>query len=115
MKCPCCKVDMVKRQGKFGEFFYCNQHGTMSVQGTKIVTTGEINRKLKSFTRKLKLCDVGSGFKDDLNLFQQMEQQMLSFGVRLSEIDRFIEGETLELMQLNAQDDEDHWLNTRPY
>lgn len=115
MDCPCCKMSMVKRSGKFGEFFYCKNHGTMSVQNGKLVATGKIKLKLSSQVRKLKLSEISTGFQNQPKLSEQMEMQMMFFGVRMTETDCFIEGETLELMQLNAQDDEDHWLNTRPY
>ena len=116
MMCPCCKTDMIKRNGVYGEFFYCRQHGTISVQSNKIVATGEIRKKVSAIEYKqLALKDVGNSVLDQPSLELQMERQMMAFGVRLTEMDRFIEGETIELQQVAAIDDEDHWLNQRQY
>lgn len=115
MKCPCCKVDMIRRDGRFGEFFYCKDHGTMSNQGGKVVATGVIKEKLRERANSLQLSRTMAYRLEQPSLLMMTEQQTMGWGVRMDEIDRFIEGETLELMQLQAQDDEDHWLNTRPY
>lgn len=49
-------------------------------------------------------------------LERQVERVMFTdFGLQLTEIDRFIEGSNIDLMQLRADDDADHWLNLRPY
>lgn len=114
MKCPCCGIQMVKRNGVFGEFFSCRQHGTMSLNKGKLRVTGEIYKKFKT-RLVLSLSQIGNCVIDSVSLEHQMQKQMIGLGVQMNEIDRFIEGETLELMQMNADDDENHWLNTRPY
>lgn len=50
-----------------------------------------------------------------VDLMFEVEKQMMGMGVKLTEIDRFIEGSTNELAQLAASDDPDHWLNFRPW
>lgn len=114
MKCLCCNVGMVRRNGVFGEFFSCKQHGTISVQNGNVVATGEVYKKLRN-RQTLTLSKVGNCVVDEISLELQMQKQIMGFGVQIGELDKFIEGETLELAQLNADDDEDHWLNTRPY
>jgi hypothetical protein len=116
MECPCGKLQMIERSGVYGNFFYCKSHGTLSIQSSKIVATGEIRKTLQTNAyNKLSLQNVGRSVSDRPSLEMEMERQMLAFGVRLTEIDRFIEGETHDLQQMAALDDEDHWLNQRPY
>lgn len=49
-------------------------------------------------------------------LERQVERVIFAdFGSQLTEIDRFIEGSNIGLMQLHTDNDVDHWLNLRPY
>lgn len=49
-------------------------------------------------------------------LEKTIEKKMVTdFGYQLTELDKFIEGSTPELMHLAADDDPSHWFNLHPY
>lgn len=111
MKCPICKTILTHRIGKFGPFDFCkNKHGSISVQGTKIVATGNIFEVLAHQTHSLTLAQIGIELGEN-NLEVLVRRQMASvFGVDMTELDLFVEGGADA-----AQDEPDHWMNGRPY
>ena len=105
MKCTVCNSEMITRNGKFGEFWCCpksnptHNHGTIS----------------KSAPRNHRPTTIVAGnlapmmHRDPLNV--AIERQMMAMGGGyLSDMDRFLEGGSLD-----AVDDDSHWLNTRDY
>lgn len=106
MNCPLCKTAMQKRNGKFGPFFYCQPHGTISLQGKKLHTTGEITSKIKSLVTSKKV--TSSCDQKDLEILVRIE--MAKFGVLMNDLDLFIEGGAQA-----AHDEPDHWMNSRPF
>jgi hypothetical protein len=95
MKCKKCETDLIKRKGKFGEFYCCpksnpsDNHGTISVGQQAYNTASRVS--------------------DSLTLAIERQTMALGGGY-LTDIVRFVEGG-----QLAAIDDEDHWMNTRMY
>lgn len=95
-KCSKCDVEMILRNGKFGKFWACpksnpsDNHGTISVGSARFITRG-----FSPVPASLEIA---------------MEIQMLQFGVRMTDLDRFIEGGVEA-----ADDDPYHWMNERPY
>ncbi len=114
INCPCCKSALQKRNGKFGEFFYCkNSHGTISYNAGKVHTTGEIFKFFNKITKEPKRFVFTSGsvvsFKDLTKdpLMSFIEKQTAVFGGIMSDLDRFlIDGEP-------EDEYEDHWKNLR--
>lgn len=106
MKCPSkdCTEEMVHRTGKFGGFWYCRKHGTISDKGMAII---EKIRESSSASGKI------YSYSDNPNndpLMLQIERQTLEFGVMPTELEKWI------VDHPGAADwEEDHWLNSRPY
>lgn len=102
MKCPdsSCSNIMEHRNGKFGGFWYCPQHGTISDKGIAII------EKLPS------LVEVASySFSTENDpLMHQIHRQTMDFGVRPSELEEWIVDD-----EGAADYEEDHWMNLRPY
>lgn len=101
MKCTKCKTEMVERSGKFGKFLCCpksnptDNHGTISLE-TRAVTGQDTYNHSSVLS------------KDSLDM--QIHRQMMGFGVRMTDLDLFVEGGPEA-----AQDEDDHWMNTRLY
>lgn len=98
MKCIKCKSRLIEREGKFGKFWCCPNS-----------TIGDNHGTFK--TRQMlynKLYHDSIPPERDLDFL--VRKEMMTFGIEMTELDRFIEG-GIEA----AEDDEDHWMNTRPY
>lgn len=104
---------MAERDGKFGRFYVCAAHGTLSVQNGRVRCTGEIFKAIQRKLRPLKVRTTGVEQYNgeppaDLELL--VRSKMASMGVWATELDLFVEGG-----QGAAEDDPDHWRNLRPY
>lgn len=104
MKCTKCKTEMVERSGKFGKFLCCpksnptDNHGTISLEKRAVVGQDIYNDRFHS-----------SMFSRD-SLDMEIHRQMMGFGVRMTDLDLFIEGGPEA-----AEDETDHWMNMRDY
>lgn len=110
MHCLVCNAEMIKRSGKFGPFHSCKDHGTVSVQGSKLVATGQIHKALTlALTQSHTASHCTTGGVPDLEYYIRTKIAG-DFGIIMDELDLFCEGgpET-------ADDDPDHWMNLRPY
>ena len=105
MRCPSkgCTETMVHRQGKFGGFWYCKVHGTISDKGMAMLQPPVVTQALST-----PLPYRCSPEHDPLML--QIERQTLAMGIQISEVEKFIVDD-----EDAADYEEDHWLNTRPY
>jgi hypothetical protein len=103
---PGCNTHMEHRTGKYGGFWYCRQHGTISdaraVVVQKILDTA---RRSGGTTHKASPIDTTSS-----DLMFQIEKQTMSFGYQPSELEKWIVDSPHGI-----DDDEDHWMNVRPY
>lgn len=88
---------MEHRTGKFGGFWYCKEHGTISEK-----EVGMIGR--------LALAGIADAASLQDDLLMQIERISLEFGVKASELESWIVDDP------DAADYEpDHWHNIRPY
>ena len=111
MHCPVCRTKMQERKGMYGPFYYCKPHGTISVQGTKVHATGEIVGFLSRLQRSTRSTIMPySGMSRTVDLDFEIRKQAMLFGVEITELDRFIEGN-----EVTADREQDHWMNFRPY
>lgn len=110
MKCIVCHTEMPQRQGKFGTFSFClSGHGTASVQGKKLRVTGAIFTKMADAEQaRRELARMEATEMPDIN--RAVLRGMASLGVFMNDMDHFIEGG-----REAAQDEDDHWMNCRPY
>lgn len=112
-KCPVCESAMTERNGKFGLFYVCDAHGTLSVQNGRVWSTGGIYKALRRKRQPLEVrttC-VEQYYGDppaDLELL--VRAKMANMGVWATELDLFVEGG-----QGIADTEPDHWMNLRPY
>lgn len=108
MKCAKCDADAILRTGKFGEFYCCpnskpgDNHGTISKP---------LLEKVREVMAVTQTHDDGS-FMQAIDLDFEVRRHAMHLGVEITEMDRFIEGDTEY-----ADDDEDysHWSMIRPY
>ena len=113
MKCPICGVLMVERHGKFGAFHVCKDHGTISIQGGKVICTGEIFTMMKTSVKNIAAKRATATHYNrekttDLELLVRTE--VAAMGFYMDDLDLFVEG------GVNIADEEpDHWMNVRPY
>jgi len=110
MNCAVCQKEMTQRSGKFGLFNFCpSGHGTASVQGSKLRVTGAIFIKMaetEQARHELARMDVTE--MPDIN--RAVLRGMASMGVFMTDMAHFIEGG-----REAAQDENEHWMNCRPY
>lgn len=110
MKCLVCKKDAIERNGKFGVFFFCAGHGTISVKDNKMFVTGkmfEVAHKREMTNRYLNDLDDGVAMQVPC-LDRAVEREMWAImGYGLTSMDRFIEGG-----REAALDEDEHWMNT---
>ena len=110
MKCLVCHTEMLQRNGKFGPFSFCQSgHGTASMQGSKLRVTGAIFTKMAEAEQaRHELARMEATEMPDIN--RAVLRGMASLGVFMNDMDHFIEGG-----REAAQDEDDHWMNCRPY
>ena len=94
----------------YGPFQYCKPHGTISVQGTKVRATGMIAKKLSEMSPNSTKVMPYSGMSRTVDLDFEIRKQAMLFGVEITELDRFIEGN-----KITAEHEQDHWMNFRPH
>lgn len=113
MKCISknCKREMTKRSGKFGIFYYCPDHGTIS---EKVI---ELLAQIKEKSKEVNYNDKVENYRDVLNndpLIAAIEKQTLAFGVQIPELVKF--GIDHNVHFPNSElDTEDDWTLMRPY
>ena len=107
MKCLICKKDAIERNGKFGVFFFCAGHGTISIQGNKMFVTGKMFEVARKKEIEKMYSYEGVAMQAPC-LDRAVEREMWSImGYGLTSMDRFIEGG-----REAALDEDDHWMNT---
>lgn len=98
-----CSNEMEHRVGKFGGFWYCPQHGTISDKGAAMF------KKMQEHTKVQPSAPYLSNPEND-PVMLQIERQSLEFGVKATELESWIVDDP------DAADYEDeHWMNVRPY
>lgn len=100
--CPSCNGGMQRRTGKFGVFYYCAKHGTMSEKGAKILEQIRAARDTES-----------TYIPQTPSLDHAVRMQCLAMGPALSPddqnlLDWIVDGDP-------EDDEEDHWKNMRPW
>ena len=110
MNCAVCHKEMPQRSGKFGLFNFCpSGHGTASVQGSKLRVTGAIFTKMAEAAQaRHELACMEVTEMPDIN--RAVLRGMALMDVFMNDMDHFIEGG-----REAAQDEDDHWMNCRPY
>lgn len=100
MKCRKCNSTLVIRNGKFGEFYACPKSNPSDNHGTVSLLPKETGQ-----TR------YNRAYHGSVGLDKMIQAQMMYMGGgRMTDLDLFIEGG-----EDAANDDPDHWMNTRPY
>lgn len=108
MKCLFCKKEAVERNGKFGKFFFCAGHGTISIQNNKMRVTGKMFEIARDNEIEKRLYAEDGVAMQVPCIDRSVERAMWSImGYGLSSMDRFTEG-GIEA----ALDEQDHWMNT---
>lgn len=102
-KCPSCKTEMVLRNGKYGPFFYCKDHGTISMRAAKKIT--ELLAKTEDEH------GYSGGFNED-PLFDSIKRTSVNLGMPQDDLQQ-----TIDFYNDHPpfSDDEDHWMNIRDY
>ena len=109
MKCLFCNKEAIERNGKFGKFFFCAGHGTISIQGNKMHVTGKMFEVAHKNEIEERMYEEEHGVAmQEPCLDRLVESAMVSImGYGLSSMDRFIEGG-----REAALDEDNHWMNT---
>jgi hypothetical protein len=108
MKCLFCKKEAIERNGKFGKFFFCAGHGTISIQGNKMNVTGKMFEVAHKNEVEKRMYEEDGVAMQTHCINKSVELAMWSImGYGLSSMDRFIEGG-----KEAALDEQDHWINT---
>ena len=108
MKCLFCKKEAVERNGKFGKFFFCAGHGTISIQNNKMRVTGKMFEAARDNEIEKRMYAEDGVAMQAPCIDRMVEREMWSImGYGLSSMDRFIEGG-----KEAALDEQDHWMNT---
>lgn len=103
MNCPTCGIAMIRRTGKFGPFFYCASHGTISERAAELITQ----------LQRLRDMDVNSYYAPPTDLDFEIRKQCINLGQPMSSddqnlLDWIVDGDP-------EDDEEDHWKNMRPW
>jgi hypothetical protein len=108
MKCLFCKKEAIERNGKFGKFFFCSGHGTISIQNNKVRVTGKMFEVARDNEIEERMYAEDGVAMQAPCINKSVELAMWSImGYGLSSMDRFIEGG-----KEAALDEQDHWMNT---
>ena len=112
MKCPVCHQKMTSRTGRFGEFYVCKPHGTLSISNNKLVCTGEIFKTIKNKVNSQVTAVAISRYhcEKPIDFELVVRTQMAAMGFWADDLDLFIEGGPGI-----ADIEPDHWMNLRPY
>lgn len=101
MKCPTCGVEMIERTGRYGDFFYCKDHGTISARGAKLIAAIEqMNAQTSESTRAASSPD----------LLHMVKVKSYELGQHTDDLGQLCEW----IVDQNTEED-DHWMNVRPY
>lgn len=103
-KCPSCKTEMILRNGKYGPFFYCKDHGTISMRAAKKITV---------LLKRIEDEHTYVGGYNENPLKDLIFRQSIGLGEpmdNLTDLAKF----TVD-NHYDAQDNEDHWMNIRDY
>lgn len=103
VNCPTCGKPMEPRTGKYGDFFYCQDHGTIS---KKAVMRAAWNTPNEMATTE------SIAFNKD-PLLTAIKRKGVAMGHHVDEMGELIDW--FNDMESAAEDDEDHWMNIRPY
>jgi len=98
MICAKCGAPAVVRKGRFGAFWCCPNSQPGDNHGTRAVIRAPLD-----------IGDAAPYPNPDLELLVRTKM-VAQFGVHMSDLDRFVEGAPED-----ADWDEDHWSNVRPY
>lgn len=100
MICPTCHTEMILRSGKYGKFFYCAAHGTISKRAAELITAhlGEPHK-------------YAGGLNED-PLMSAVKRTSVAMCQPLDNLQQTID---FYVDHPPFTDDEDHWMNTRDY
>ena len=91
MKCLFCKKEAVERNGKFGKFFFCAGHGTISIQNNKMRVTGKMFEAARDNEIEKRMYAEDGVAMQAPCIDRMVEREMWSImGYGLSSMDRFI-------------------------
>lgn len=108
MNCPSCKVKMELRTGKYGDFYYCRDHGTISKKAAAILTGQE--RPPPSH--------YAYAPSPNIDLLEEVHRMSVAFGGPVgetAELLNFLTDASVEYATSGDEEDEEHWTNLRPY
>lgn len=96
---------MEPRTGKYGDFFYCKTHGTISKQAVKVLLNVEYGP----------IADYVShpALPMEDPLLDAVKRTGYAMGHHMDEMGQLVD--FFNDMEESADWDEDHWMNVRPY
>lgn len=100
-KCPSCKTEMILRNGKYGPFFYCKDHGTISMRAAKVITASIDSDQCTNWQY------IDEPFLDII------KRRSVILGRPMDDLQDLVEFYVDDPDQ--SQDDPDHWMNVRDY
>lgn len=101
--CPFCRQPMELRTGKYGAFFYCRDHGTIGVEaarGIKRLQANDLAVNTPVFYREDPLLDA-------------IKHKGVEMGHHVDDLGQLVDW--FNDNEQSAEDDDDHWMNIRPY
>lgn len=106
MKCGKCGAEATIRKGPHGAFYCCPNSKPGDNHGTRSVAVQEALALLRDSlpTDGMPMAPADIDF--------EVRRQCMTFGVEVTELDIFIEGDP---HFADIDDDPDHWSNMRPY
>jgi len=102
--CPTCHAEMEHRNGKFGGFWYCKQHGTISDKGVAI---------LRSIQRTSEISTQYSG-SNTSDLLDMVKRKGYELGHSTDDLGQLVDWIN-DPDPNDVEEDDDHWMNIRPY
>lgn len=102
VKCPSCGVDMEPRTGKYGDFFYCLNHGTISKAAFKALLNAEYG--------PISNC---VSLPNEDTLLEVVKRKGIQVGHHIDDLGQLVDWYNDN--EQSAEDDDDHWMNIRPY
>lgn len=101
VNCPTCVKPMELRTGKYGDFFYCREHGTVS----KLAAMALTERTSTYIPTTIPMYNA--------DLMDTVRRQGVAMGHHLDETGQLVDW--YNDTEIVAEGDNDHWMNTRPY
>ena len=104
-QCPTCHAEMEHRNGKFGGFWYCKQHGTISDIGAAILRS----------TQRISEVSVqrGGSYTSD-PLLDAVKRKGYQLGHPTDELGQLVDWIN-DPDPNDVEEEDDHWMNIRPY